>query len=115
MTTQREELRQGVEQIFKTPHCESCHEDWDYDTSFKTESCCTRYIDDSIDRVVSLLQQAELRGELNGFKQMRDYYGRGNIKLWDEPDNNFNNVHLDDHIAALEAQLKTLTPSEEEQ
>lgn len=54
-TEQDKELREQVEGIFKNPHCESCHEDWDYDSSYRTDSCCTRFMTDSISKVVGLI------------------------------------------------------------
>ncbi len=51
-------------------------------------------------------QRAVLEARIDDFTRMRDYYDRGNIKLWDEPDNNLNPVYLDDHLDELKQSLK---------
>lgn len=66
--TDREELVK----IFSNPHCESCHEDWDYDYSFRTESCCNRFMDDSIDRVVKYVTSQRKAAEIEGRIAERD-------------------------------------------
>jgi len=53
--TEQDKLREQIEAIFKNPHCASCHEDWDYDSSYRTDSCCTRFMTDSISKVVELI------------------------------------------------------------
>ena len=64
LTEQDKELLEQVEAIFKNPHCESCHEDWDYDSSYRTDSCCTRFMTDSISKVVALITADRKRVEL---------------------------------------------------
>lgn len=63
-TEQDKELREQVESIFKNPHCESCHEDWDYDSSYRTDSCCTRFMTDGISKVVQLITADRKRAAL---------------------------------------------------
>ena len=72
LTEQDKELLEQVEAIFKNPHCESCHEDWDYDSSYRTDSCCTRFMTDSISKVVALITADRKRVALEARKVAGD-------------------------------------------
>lgn len=43
----------------------------------------------------------QIDGELSLLQKMKQSYGRGSVKLYDGPENNYNNVYLDDRIADL--------------
>lgn len=47
------------------------------------------------------IQERVKEARLADFTRMKNYYNRGNLKVWDEPDNNHNSVYLDDIIAEL--------------
>ena len=79
---QIDEIRQAVESIFKSPHCESCHEDWDYDYSYKTDSCCTRFMSDSIDKVVALIEQIEREAKVEAFGEIVSEWGLDVKSQW---------------------------------
>lgn len=96
-TEQDKELREQVEGIFKNPHCESCHEDWDYDSSYRTDSCCTRFMTDSISKVVQLItadrKRVALEARIDELEDLSpDMYYFGDI------------VKIDNRIAELKAQ-----------
>ena len=80
-------------------------------------SCIMHDMHDGIDREdmfvreLKLVIEAEatrrsIEARIDDFQRMKDYYGRGNIKLWDEPDNNLNSAYLDDHLDELKQSLK---------
>lgn len=66
-------------------------------------------LDDIMQLIASRDQQIALEARLEDFTRMEEYYGRGNLKLWDEPDNNDNSVYLGDYIATLKSKQKGTT------
>lgn len=102
ISSKDDELRDKVSHIMGA--CFGSHDDCWYVDNISDEGLDDNEADQKIlNGVVAFIKQYGIQERIDDFKRMRNYYGRGNIKLWDEPDNNHNSVYLDDHIAELNA------------
>ena len=103
-TEQDNELRERIEAIFKNPHCQSCHEDWDYDSSYRTDSCCTRFMTDSISKVMELITADRKRVALEARMDELKKIEIGGDNIWTVDNGTDTAMLIKERITELKAQ-----------